>query len=440
VGTGIAKFCTGSPFAMPHRLPLQAIRARWIVPISSPPVAHGLLTMAGGRIVSVGENLSGRPPLDLGSVAVLPGFVNPHTHLEFSGLTAPLGQRGQRFSSWIREVVDWRKQWRDTCDSDSALVARRQADVESGLEESRQGGVALLGEIATPGWPAALFSGESAASLNPATRPAATVFFELLGLASHRLPALLDLARQHVRQANSSACSWRPGLSPHAPYTAGVELVRTVCQWSAAEGWPVAMHLAESPDELELLQSHSGPLVELLSEWDAWDPSAVPRGVRPTDYLEMLATASRALVIHGNYLGSRDWQLLAEHRDRLTVVFCPRTHDYFGHAEYPLCEMLAAGVAVAVGTDSRATNPDLNPWDELRFVRRRYPTLSPRTILELGTLRAAQALGRADEYGTLAAGKRADFAVIPLRDAEANDVEEYLLDESCDGRPQGSPV
>jgi cytosine/adenosine deaminase-related metal-dependent hydrolase len=150
--------------------------------------------------------------------------------------------------------------------------------------------------------------------------------------------------------------------------------------------------------------------------------------------LELLAGARRALVIHGNYLGSRDWSLLSAHRRRMTVVYCPRTHAYFGHAAYPLEELLAAGVSVAVGTDSRASNPDLDLLGELRFVRRRFPRLAPRTILELGTLRGAEALGRDADFGSITVGKLARFALVPLGDEEPSDVEEFLLDDSTGAR------
>ena len=113
------------------------------------------------------------------------------------------------------------------------------------------------------------------------------------------------MAKSFVTDVQDAGRALRPGISPHAPYTVSPDLVQKVCELSAKERFPVAMHLAESLAELELLASHSGPLVELLQSMKAWHPGAIPRGIAPRDYLELLATAHRALVIHGNFLDRR---------------------------------------------------------------------------------------------------------------------------------------
>jgi aminodeoxyfutalosine deaminase len=165
---------------------------------------------------------------------------------------------------------------------------------------------------------------------------------------------------------------------------------------------------------LRLLAEHAGPLVELLASLGAWFPSALPRGLRPLDYLETLQNAHRALVIHGNYLSTEEIEFIAARRERMSVVYCPRTHAYFGHERYPLWKMLVAGARVAVGTDSRASNPDLSVLAELRHINRRHRRVAPAKILEMGTLAAAEALGIDADYGSIAVGKRAAFAVIPV--------------------------
>ena len=82
-----------------------ALQARLVFPISSPPRRNCVVTIARDRIVAVGENRSGHPAVDLGDVAILPGLINPHTHLEFSDLAEPLGRAGMAFPDWITEVV-----------------------------------------------------------------------------------------------------------------------------------------------------------------------------------------------------------------------------------------------------------------------------------------------------------------------------------------------
>jgi cytosine/adenosine deaminase-related metal-dependent hydrolase len=189
------------------------------------------------------------------------------------------------------------------------------------------------------------------------------------------------------------------------------------------------MHVAESREELELLRAHSGPLVEVLKSLGAWHPDVLPLGLRPLDYLRLLATGHRSLLTHGNYLARDEIEFLAAHRDRMSLVYCPRTHAYFGHEPYPLAEALAAGVRVAIGTDSRASNPDLRLLEELRHIARHHPSVSPDSILRMGTLAGAEALGLADHLGSITPGKRAALAIIPLS-AGGADAHEFLRDSA----------
>ena len=152
-------------------------------------------------------------------------------------------------------------------------------------------------------------------------------------------------------------------------------------QVSSQHHFPLALHLAESREELQLLHDGTGPLVQLLQDFDQWDAAAIPRSSVPLDYLRVLAEADRALVIHGNYLSDTEIGFLASHGQHMSVVYCPRTHAYFGHDPYPLSKMLAAGVNVAIGTDSRASSPDLSPLNEVRFAAARHAHVSPLSLL-----------------------------------------------------------
>lgn len=406
-----------------------ALRTRWLLTGEGPPIPDAIVTIADDRIVAIGENQSGRPAFDWGPVTLAPGFVNSHTHLEFGNLDAPLGQPLQTFSEWLREIIGQRRAAfaQKTVEQ---LEEERSTGIQRSLAELSQSGVSLLAEIARPGWSTAAFH----------SAPSTLVFLELLGLDPARTEPLLELARVHIELAARPAgdepgrsltdpwsVPWRAGLSPHAPYTVNLDLLAGVCRLSREREVPVAMHLAESWDELELLASHSGPLVEVLDEFNAWNPSFLPRGLRPRDYLERLAVASRALVIHGNFLGPAEWAFLAERRELMALVYCPRTHDRFLSTRYPLAEVLAAGVRTVIGTDSRATNPDLDFVAELRWAARRHPEVAPLDILAMGTSEAANALGD-QERGRIACGAPANF--VALQDTGGADSPwGWLLDD-----------
>ncbi len=175
------------------------------------------------------------------------------------------------------------------------------------------------------------------------------------------------------------------------------------------------MHIAESREELELLRDNAGPFRQLLEDRSMWDPAAVPSGSRPLDYLQMLADAPRSLVIHGNYLDDEELQFLSARREKMSLVYCPRTHTFFLHSPYPLCRALELGIRVALGTDSRASNLDLDLLADMQFVARSHPTIDPQEVLRMGTLNGAEALGRFD-VGSITVGKLANLVAIPFAD------------------------
>jgi cytosine/adenosine deaminase-related metal-dependent hydrolase len=374
---------------------------------------NGVVTVRGDELLAVGRHALDCPVRDLGDVALLPGLVNAHTHLDLSDLPAPLGAPGEPLAQWIPRVIAHRRQGdRDP----SAAIAQ-------GLRESLAAGVTAIGDIfAGPAWPADHMSSPG--------RPDLMVFREFIALGP-QWPQQLAAARSWLADfASRPAAGLAPGLSPHAPYTVHAELLAALVGTSAAGRSPVAMHLAESAEELELLACGRGPLVEMLSQWGAWHSDGIVAR-RPLDVLRQLAGASRALVIHGTLLDAEEIQWLAARRERLAVVYCPRTTARFAAAHHPLERLLQAGATVGLGTDSRASSPDLALLEELRAVVRLHPGVSPGQALELATLGGARALGRAAEFGSLERGKLAHLTAVRLPSASPADPHESLLDAAC---------
>ncbi len=380
----------------------QAYRAAWFIGPDGPrPDAS--IVVRDGRLVDV---LSSRPPnaVDLGEVAIVPGLVNAHTHLEFSLLDQPIPTTG-RFTDWIRSVVTYRREHPD-------IVAEA---IRAGIEESLRCGTTLIGDIATTGW-----------SMNDYLDGhfSGVVFQELLGLTDERVASQLELARQSMH-TESPASSLAPppsslapllGLSPHAPYSVHPELFRGAVELARQSGRPLAMHLAETEAELQLLADGTGEFRELLEEFGLWREGLFGGGKRPMQYLAVLAESPAPLIVHGNYLDDEELQFLAA-RPHMTLVYCPRTHAAFGHREHPWRRLCEGGGTVAIGTDSRASNPDLSVFAELQFLAERHPEVSHLALLKLATSNGRRALtGRDDE-----ADQPANFTVIQLDDPRFRD-------------------
>ncbi len=387
-----------------RRDPPVTFRARYVFPVSGEPIAGGAVVIQGGRIVAVGQGLRCGEVRDLGPLALVPALVNAHTHLELSDLDAPLGHPGTGFVGWIREVIRHR----------STRTSSAEAAVARGLAECERFTTAAVGDIAQPDW-----------SPEPIEKSSldTTVFLELIAPTVERAKAALDQAERHLEPRGTS---WRVGLAPHAPFTVRRGVLQRAVALCRMRGAPLAFHLAESREEIELLRTGGGPLRAFLEEVGAY--SGEFGRARPLDFLHLLDDAPHALVIHGNYLDEDAIAFLADRRPRMAVVYCPRTHARFGHAPYPLAKMLSAGVSLALGTDSRASSPDLNLWAEVQCAAARHPDVPPRAVLEMATRGGARALGCAHELGSLAPGKVARLLAVELPDRLAADPHELLVE------------
>lgn len=376
---------------------LTAYCARWIVPVDARPIANGVLVVSGDRIVRVTADWSG-PATDLGDVALIPGLVNAHTHLEFSALAEPLSP-GSPFTDWIRRVIAYRQ-------ANPGVVGEA---IRRGLTESLTAGVTLLGDIASSGWTTADYDAVP-------VRPQCVIFQELLGLSADR-----------IGQQKTLLNVPHGGLSPHAPYSVHPELLAAAVSAAERQSLPVAVHLAETAAERELLEQGTGEFREFLTSLGLWSDGLFG-GRSFADWLNQLAELPRALVIHGNYLNQTELAMLAR-SPHVTLVYCPRTHAAFGHPPHPWRELLTIGGSVAIGTDSRATNPDLSLWRELQFLAAGHPEVPHHDLLKLGTLAGAIALGYGRDAGSLTPGKRADVAAVRLADPAHCDPVYEMLDD-----------
>ena len=163
-----------------------------------------------------------------------------------------------------------------------------------------------------------------------------------------------------------------------------------------------------------MLENHDGPFAQFLRDLGVWDPS----GLAPS-WEWVIWKASRApsaLFAHGNYLPA-DTRL----PPNATVVFCPRTHAAFGHPPHSFRELMGRGVRIALGTDSLASNPDLDLLAEARFIHQRYPDVPGDQLLRMATLNGAEALGFGRITGSLVPGKSADLVVVSLPDRDVPD-------------------
>jgi cytosine/adenosine deaminase-related metal-dependent hydrolase len=373
------------------------LTARWIFPVASGPIENGTISLKEGRIANVEPKAARTPDLDLGNAAIIPGLVNAHTHLDLSGLRGK-APPGPDFTGWLKSVIAHRR---------ARLPEQVQDDARAGLAEALRHGTTLIADIAGEGATWAILA---------EARCRSVVFREILGLPAHRaLPVWKEAMKWAAEHPDADSC--QAGLSPHAPYSVHHSLIRA----AANVGLINSIHVAETAAEIELLDQHRGPFVEFLSELGVWEEDGLARSI---DWILWQSSRSwSTLLVHGNYLPP-DAAIPAS----ATIVYCPRTHAAFGHPPHPFREFLARGVRVALGTDSLASNPDLDLLAEARFIHERFPDFPGDQLLKLATLSGAEALRLGHEVGSLETGKSAELVVVALPDEEAVDPHRLLFE------------
>jgi cytosine/adenosine deaminase-related metal-dependent hydrolase len=367
---------------------LTVLSADWVLPVDAPPIADGAVAIEDGRIAAVG------PAAELGEgerfedAAILPGFVNAHSHLEYA-VYAGFGD-GLTFDRWI--LVHIERKGRIGWDEYVAIA-------RAGAAECLASGITTVSD--------ASFSGAAAVACAELGLRA-IVHLEVFGRGTDELGTRFGPNRARIEEHLSDRV--RLGVSPHAPYSTSVELYAACLEL----GLPIATHCAESDAEQEWLRHGTGAWEAL---GDFFPPPPGETGIRHLAAHGLLGP--RIVAAHCVKADEEEIALLAEHD--VAVAHCPRSNAILGCGIAPLRALLDAGIRVGLGTDSPASTPSFDLFEELRtavYAARaregRPDALSAAEALELATLGSARALGLEGEIGSLTPGKRADLTVLSL--------------------------
>lgn len=376
--------------------------ARWVLPISRPPLEHGTVVEHDGRIVFIGTRdvAPAGADVELGDVALVPGLVNVHTHLELTVMRGFL--EDLEFRSWIFRLTRAR---REVLSPETMIDSAR-----AGIAEGLLAGVTTYADTNDSGAP---FQAMKAMGVRGISYQ--EVFGPDPGQCAEALAGLRGKVKA-LRQEETTLV--RAGVSPHAPYSVSDALFEATAGFARAEALPIAVHVAESEEESRYVQLAEG----------GWAAShrgrgiaVVPRGGSPIQMLDRTRVLeARPLLIHCVRTDARDIAAIALHD--CAVAHCPASNAKLGHGIAPLLELLAAGVRVGLGSDSVASNNRMDLLDEARLAilmqrarSARHDAVSAAEVLHLATLGGARALGLDSEIGSLDVGKSADLAAFPLR-------------------------
>jgi len=352
-----------------------------VLRVDGAPIRDGAILIGpDGRIVLVGEDAHVPEPPSVPSdrypdAVLVPGLVNAHTHLELTGIRVPIELP---FPEWIRSV---RAAKAERTPADFLRAARQ------GVQDCLRAGITTVAD-----------TGDSGSVIEALAEAGASgvCFHEIFGPhPNQKLESIAVLERALGERARLQGPRIRLGVSPHAPYTVSAPLYEASVTVASARGLPMAVHLAESQAETDLLRSGAGPFAE------QWTQRGIPLPTRPGSspvvFLDRTGVLGpQTLCIHVVQVNDSDIARLA--LAGVAIAHCPRSNRAHRHGDAPLAKLLAAGLRIGVGTDSVASAGDLDLLAEARLAGQ-LANLSPERALGLVTLDAARALGLADEVG-----------------------------------------
>ena len=382
---------------------MKIISAEWVLPISAAPISSGAVAVKNDKIVAVGsrnEIIRQFPDFeiaDYGEAAVLPGFVNAHTHLELTAMRSFLDDVEHDFGAWLKKLTIARSEKMTTEDLRASAVC--------GAIEAARAGVTCLADIAT----------DASESLNAlkAVGLRGIVFQETTGPDKKLTGQRIERLREQVAFCRSlETAIVKIGISPHAPYSISPELFRLTTEFALEANLPVTIHAAESQNEDDFIRRGAGFFAEFYRSRELdWQ---IP-GISPIKYLHTLgALRSSPLLAHCVRVSDEDVELINETGSR--VAHCPKSNAKFAHSIAPLAKFSQKKLPTGLGTDSVASNNVGDILDEARFAallhRANGYFVKADEILRLATLGGAEALGLEREIGSLETGKQADLIVI----------------------------
>ena len=385
------------------------LTARYVLPVAAPHIEYGAVLVRGDQIVEIGdfEHLRAlhpeEPVRDFGLAAIMPGFIDLHTHLEYTAMRGLVDDLP--YSQWKLQLMQKERLFSGQDWDDSALL---------GALEALQSGITTVADITETG-----ASGHAAQAVGLR----AHVYREVSTMDKHQVGPVMDRATADIDawRATSDSSRITVGIAPHAPYSCHPELFRRVAEY-AADGTPVTIHLAGSVEEYQFVKYGSSMLAtDVRDSYDSEAPAWLPTGVSPVRYVLQygLYAVPNVMAVHCTQVDNSDIEILAAHD--VAIAHCPRCEAKLGMGTAPVEKFLRAGIRVGLGTDSPAASNSMDVFEEMRvglLVRRaalgEQQFMNARQFVKMATLDAARALGVADRLGSLEPGKQADLIAVDL--------------------------
>jgi len=385
------------------------LTARYVLPVATPHIEYGAVLVVDDVIVEIGdfEHLRAlhpdEPVRDFGQAALMPGFIDLHTHLEYTALRGLVDDLP--YSQWKLQLLQKERLFGSQDWDDSACL---------GALEALQSGITTVADITSTG---------SSGLAAQAAGLRAIIYREVATMEKAMVPSVMKAAADDIAAWRQTTDESRitVGIAPHAPYSCHPQLFSSVAEY-AADGTPVVIHLAGSVEEYQFVKYGASMLAtDVRDTYDAHAPLWLPTGVSPVRYVLQwgIFDVPNIMAVHCTQVDSEDIEVLRE--KNVSIAHCPRCEAKLGMGVAPVEQFLRAGIRVGLGTDSPAASNSMDVFEEMRIgllVQRAVlgedHFMSARQFVKMATLDAARALSVDDRLGSLEPGKQADIIAVDL--------------------------
>ena len=370
--------------------------ADWVLPVTSPPIREGAVVFNHDRIIDFGKSPDilkkyGRERKEHSPAIIIPSLVNAHTHLELSCLKGKI-KGGKGFINWIKEIVAARA----SMDQEEAKKA-----IVKAIEEIDATGTSLVGEISNLDWSLPYLFKSPLRGI---------IFLEVLGFSENiAAEAMGNLRKKHLLFAEKAQKkNFKLAFTCHSPYSVSKSLFTEVKEEARRKNLPVCIHLEESEEEMLFTRTGEGPFKELLWNMGQRETGWNVPGTTPVKYLEGLGIIDeKTICVHMVKADDVDINTLKKYYPAICI--CPRSNRKIGVGKAPVEKFLRASLLCCLGTDSLASNDDLNLFSEMKALKNDHTGLREETIIEMATINGAKALGFEKQYGSIERGKKPDL-------------------------------
>ncbi len=379
---------------------MRIVHADWLIVPGAAPLRDGALALGGDDVIrAVGEardvlanpSFAGAPITRVHGVA-FPGLVNAHAHVELSALRGRV-PGGSGFVAWVKELIAARPGVEPAV-SDAAIAAAAR--------ELRASGTVAVGDVTNALGTARALAREGLGGV---------VFHEVFSLDDGRARKRIAAMADERAAIAPWPASFGYAVAPHTLYTLGASIVRELAGAARGKPVPTSLHLAEHAGEREALERGRGPVVAWLSAQLGIDATALPwPKLGPVAAArELGALGPHVLLVHLTDATEAELAVVAAAGAR--VALCPRSNVHIeGHLP-PLAAMRRAGVQLALGTDSLASNASLDVLAEAKTLADAFPDVPANELVTMATLGGAKALGLS-QLGTFAEGSRPGIVAV----------------------------